>query len=185
MASKKPVIEKVSNISSSKLFTIEQVDLLFSNGEKRQYERVKGNQRPAVFVVAINDENELILIKEYLVGVDHYELGLVKGLMDEGEFPIEAANRELMEEAGFGASDLKEICTMSVSPGYLASRFTVVLARGLYRKRLPGDEPEPLEVVKWPLKKIDELINRDDVTDARTIAALLRISKTYERREYV
>lgn len=180
---KKPTITATTKVAQSRLFTVESVNLHFSNGEQRVYERIRGNHPHAVFVVAINDQNELILVREYLVGVDHYELGFVKGIIDENETPLEAGNRELMEEAGFAANKLTEIKTMWVSPGYLKSYFTVVLAQDLYEKRLPGDEPEPLEVVRWPLANIDELLTRDDVTDARTIAALLLISKKLKTGE--
>ena len=45
----------------------------------------------------------MLLVREYAAGVHRYELGLVKGRIDAGESPVEAANRELMEEAGYGA----------------------------------------------------------------------------------
>ena len=53
----------------------------------------------------------------------------------------------------------------------------VVVAKDLYPETLEGDEPEPLEVVKWPLAKIDELLARDDFTEARSIAALLLVDR--------
>jgi len=48
----------------------------------------------------------------------------------------------------------------------------VVLARDLYPSCLPGDEPEELEVVRWPMAELAELVQRDDCTEGRTIAAL-------------
>jgi ADP-ribose diphosphatase len=47
-----------------------------------------------------------------------------------------------------------------------------VLARDLYPKSLPGDEPEPIEVVPWRLDAIDELLAREDFNEARSVAAL-------------
>ena len=47
------------------------------------------------------------------------------------------------------------------------------MAKDLYPESLPGDEPEPLEVIKWPLDKVDELLKRDDFQEARSISALL------------
>ena len=46
------------------------------------------------------------------------------------------------------------------------------MARELYPSRAQGDEPEPIEVVPWSFSRLDELLARDDVTEARTIAAL-------------
>lgn len=56
-------------------------------------------------IVPIVDDH-LILIREYAVGTESYELGFSKGLIDPGESVFEAANRELKEEVGFGANDL-------------------------------------------------------------------------------
>ena len=50
---------------------------------------------------------------------------------------------------------------------------TAVLATDLFDERLPGDEPEPLEVVRWPLSDLRGLYARDDFTEARSLAALV------------
>lgn len=81
------------------------MDLEFSNGVRRVYERMRPSTREAVMIVPIVDDH-LILIREYAVGTESYELGFSKGLIDPGESVFEAANRELKEEVGFGANDL-------------------------------------------------------------------------------
>lgn len=81
---------------------MQAVDLRFSNGEERTYERLTPNRRSSVMVIPIQN-NELIFVKEYAVGSERYELGFPKGIVDAGEEPIESANRELQEEIGFGA----------------------------------------------------------------------------------
>ena len=48
----------------------------------------------------------------------------------------------------------------------------VVMASNLYIHKLPGDEPEPPELVLWPLEKIDELLEHEEFFEARAIAAL-------------
>src|SRR5690606_9310310 len=81
-------------------YRLERMDLEFSNGERRRYERLHGRGHGAVVVVPMIDEATVLLVREYAAGVHRYELGLVKGRIDAGEAPIEAANRELKEEAG-------------------------------------------------------------------------------------
>ena len=49
------------------------------------------------------DDDTVLLMREYAAGVHRYELGLLKGRMDAGETPEQAANRELKEETGYGA----------------------------------------------------------------------------------
>ena len=88
---------------------------------------------------------------------------------------LTAANRELMEEIGYGSHQLTEITTLTVAPGYLQHRLHVILAEDLYPKRLPGDEPEPLEVVPWRWDDLEQLLQRSDFSEARSIAALFLI----------
>jgi ADP-ribose diphosphatase len=61
---------------------------------------------------------------------------------------------------------------MSLSPSYIKGGIDVLVAWDLYDEALIGDEPEPLEVVLWPLDNIDELVMRKDMTEGRAIAAL-------------
>jgi ADP-ribose diphosphatase len=101
-----------------------------------------------------------------------YELGLVKGRIDAGESAVQAADRELKEEAGYGARELLVLRELSLAPTYMSHQTTLVLARDLYPQRLPGDEPEELEVVPWKLAELDQLMLREDFSEGRSLAAL-------------
>ena len=78
---------------------VEELDLRFSNGERRTYERLASRGHGAVMIIPVLDDNTILLINEYAAGVHEYQLTLPKGLVDPGETALEAANRELMEEA--------------------------------------------------------------------------------------
>jgi ADP-ribose diphosphatase len=153
-------------------YRMERLDLEFGNGERRRYERLHGRGHGAVAVVPMLDDDTVLLVREYAAGVHRYELGLVKGRMDAGETPEQAADRELMEEAGYGARTLTVLRSLSLAPTYMSHQTHLVLARGLYPKRLPGDEPEELEVVPWKLADIGQLILREEFSEGRSIAAL-------------
>ena len=175
----KPTILKTQEVARSRLFCVEELHLKFSNGEQRIYERLKAGGSGAVMVVAINEHQQVLLIREYAAGVEDYELALPKGLVEKDEDVLSAANRELMEETGFGAKNLQLLKVMSLAPGYLSHKMHVILARDLYEQKLEGDEPEPIEVVPYALDQLDLLLRRDDFTEARSIAAL------YMTREYL
>ncbi|MBP3973578.1 ADP compounds hydrolase NudE [Pseudoxanthomonas spadix] len=151
---------------------IERLDLEFSNGERRQFERQVSRGHGAVVVVPMLDHETVLLVREYAAGMHRYELGLVKGRMDAGETPIESANRELKEEAGYGARQLDVLRAMTLAPTYMNHQSWLVLARDLYPERLPGDEPEELEVVPWKLAALDQLMLREDFSEGRSLAAL-------------
>jgi ADP-ribose diphosphatase len=175
---KTPIIHATRRADASLFLHIEKVDLEFSNGERRTFERLHSSGVGAVIIVPMQDEDTVLLVREYAVGVERYELGLPKGRLDHGETIEQGADRELKEEIGFGARELRVVANLSVSPAYMSSTAHVVVARQLYSERLVGDEPEPLEVVPWKLSQLHVLLASPDVTDGRSIAALF-IAREY------
>ncbi|MDF1796128.1 MAG: ADP compounds hydrolase NudE [Coxiellaceae bacterium] len=173
----KPEILSTQSMKGSPLFEIEQLELRFSNGAERTFFRVHSLMPMAVMIVPLLDDETFLLIREYGAGIDEYTLGFPKGALTKGEDPLLGADRELMEEVGYGSHNLKLVKTFSTSPGYMSSRMHLVVARDLYEKRLPGDEPEPIEVVPWKIKDIDKLLLRDDFNEARSVAALLMVMR--------
>lgn len=167
-----PRILAKRSVHDSRFLHVEEIDLEFSNGERRTYERLAGSGLGAVIIVPMRDGDTVLLVREYGVGLDRYELGLPKGRLDHDETVEQGANRELKEEIGYGARDLRILTTLSLSPAYMTHLTHVVLARELYPERLPGDEPEQLQVVPWKLSELHTLVVREDVTEGRSIAAL-------------
>ena len=176
---KKPEILHVQTLAQTRLFRVEQLDLRFANGREARFERLYASPAGAVLVVPMVDESTVLLIREYAAGVNRYELCLPKGRIDEGETMYETANRELMEEIGYGARSLQHIKSVSLAPGYVGHTTHILLATGLYPEKRVGDEPEEIEVVPWPLARLTELLRQSDCTEARTIAALFMV------REYL
>jgi ADP-ribose diphosphatase len=169
----KPTILNKTIIAKSRLFRIESLDIEFSNGQQRNYERLaRGAPGGAVLIVPMLDAETVLLIREYSAGVHRYELGLPKGKTDAGESFFEAANRELKEEVGFGARNLHHLSSFSIAPSYLEHMTEIIIAQDLYEEKLPGDEPEELEVIPWKLTNINELLATGECTEARSIAAL-------------
>ena len=176
-----PKIIHSAIIAKTKVFTIEQMQLRFANGTQVEYERLLGSQRGAVLIVPLIDDDTVLLIREYAAGVQRYELALPKGAVDKNEDVLQAADRELMEEVGYGAHDLQLLKSLTVSPGYLNHTTHVVVAQNLYEKRLPGDEPEPIEVIPWKLAELDRLLDHAECTEARSIAALYMVRDLLHR----
>lgn len=166
-----PRVLECKLVAQTRIFRVEQVDLEFSNGNRRSFERILGG-RMSVLVVPVLSPQTLLLIREYAAGTDRYELGFPKGIVESGEDLLEAAGREIREEIGFGSRDLRLMRSMSLAPGYIQHETHMVLARDLYPEQAQGDEPEPMEVVPWKLADLDGLLERDDFTEARSIAAL-------------
>ena len=134
---------KVSNI-----FTVEQLDLQFSNNKQMTYERIAGG-RGAILAVPF-DGKDFYLTSEYACGFERYELGFVKGKIDLGEDPKTACNRELQD------------------------KMYTYLCTELFPMQLDGDEPEPINIVKVSPKEAKDLIFDVDspLKEARAIASL-------------
>ncbi|QIZ78421.1 ADP compounds hydrolase NudE [Ferrimonas lipolytica] len=175
---KKPEILSNELVAESRLFKVEQLELRFSNGELRTYERMRGGRTGAVMVVPMIDAEHMLLVREYAAGTHRYELGFPKGLIDLGEEAAAAANRELQEEIGFAARTLQPLMQVALAPSYFASNMDIFLALDLYPSQLEGDEPEPLEIVKWPIADVDGLLARVDFSESRSITALFLARKS-------
>ncbi|HED33169.1 MAG TPA: ADP compounds hydrolase NudE [Gammaproteobacteria bacterium] len=175
----KPTILKCKtleqNTQPSRLFKIEQVTLEFSNGVQRNYERIITPGTGAVMIIPLIDEQHVLMIREYAVGTDRYELVFPKGKIDPGESILQAANRECMEETGYRASKLTPLGEMTIAPGYLSLITHIVLAENLQPEKKQGDEPEELQQVICNLNDIASIISNENLSEARSIAALYQV----------
>lgn len=179
---KKPETLHREIVARSRLFRVEALDLRFSNGVEVKYERLTSSTSGAVIVVPMLDDDTVLLIREYAAGTERYELALPKGQVDAGETPLQAANRELQEEAGYGARKLTPLRSLTIAPTYMQHSTQIILAEDLYPQRLQGDEPEPIDVVPWSMARLSELVEREDCSEARSIAALYMVRERLRLR---
>ncbi|MBQ8708755.1 MAG: ADP compounds hydrolase NudE [Succinivibrionaceae bacterium] len=153
-------------------FRIERLHLRFANGEKRVYERMLGGGNGAVMIVPVLG-SDLLLVREYCAGTNSYELGFPKGRGEKGEDWRATAQRELREETGYGAGNCTYLRKVNSAPSFFASDIDLVLAEDLFPAPLDsGDEPEPMELVKWPLARAADLLLEPGFREARCLAAL-------------
>ncbi len=181
--SKKPQLLGSRVIANTKVFTVEQLDLRFSNGTQVQYERLLGSRYGAVLMIPMIDHETVLLVREYAAGVGDYQLMLPKGRIEKDEPILEAANREMMEEIGYGAKTLQHLTTLSQAPSYQNHTTHLILAEQLYPQTAEGDEPEPLEVVPWRLDKLPELFATGEFNEARSVAAIYMARDLMQARQ--
>jgi len=177
MSDSRAKITSVRTVAKTRIFTVEEVECEYPNGAKPCFERVIGRAKEAVLVIPMLDAETILLIREYAVAAERYVLGFPKGAMENPQEDIlVCANRELMEEVGYGARDLRLLKSMYSSPGYVVSLMHYVLAKDLYPQKLVGDEPEPIEIIPWKLNNLKSLVAHSEFCESRSLAALALIA---------
>jgi ADP-ribose pyrophosphatase len=113
----------------------------------------------AVGVVAYDDERVWLVRQPREAVDDPALLEVPAGKLDvDGESPLDSGRRELAEEVGLEADDWRELFTFFTSPGFTDERFALFAATGLRHVDPRPDEGERIEIVTWPLARLDDAI---------------------------
>lgn len=132
---------------------------------------------PAVFVVALTDADEVVLVELHRYATGTWELEVPAGSTD-GEPPLTAGRRELAEETGLVADEWQDLGTMSSLNGLCSAPEHVLLARGLRPASDDGaasraeEGIEAVRRVPWP--EVMAMVGDGRIRDAETLAALMR-----------
>jgi 8-oxo-dGTP pyrophosphatase MutT (NUDIX family) len=106
-------------------------------------------------VVAITEEQRVLIVRQYRPAVEHDTLELPSGLVDPGETPGEAARRELLEETRYEAAEIEVLGGMEPDVGRLGNRIWTCVARGV--RRVEGRVPEEgITVLTWSLEELSQ-----------------------------
>lgn len=152
-------------------FHVERVVYRLADGRDATREIIQHSG--AVVVLPMLDDGRICLIKNYRAAVDQELIELPAGTLEPGEPPIETARRELIEETGFRAGNVRPLFEMLMSPGILHERMHVFLAENL--EPGPQDLQGGEEIVNWLVSREEacQLLKNNSITDAKTIATLL------------
>lgn len=129
----------------------------------------------AVGIVALNEKEEVYLVRQYRKPVEESMLEIPAGTLKKGEDPLDCAQRELKEEIAFQGGEFTLLLTFYTSPGICNEIMHLYLAVDLREAREEKDLDEFIDVEKYPLKKAIQLIKEGKIKDAKTIAGLLLV----------
>lgn len=132
-------------------------------------------KRKAIAVVPIDEAGNT-----WIVGQDRYTLGeysweVPMGASEAGEDPLQTAHRELKEETGLSAGAMRPVMRLHTSNSITDEEGFVFVARDLDEGNTAFDEMEVLEIRKLPLSDVVAMILRQEMTDAISVAAILRV----------
>ena len=142
-------------------------------GGKNQYGHVQF-KNVAVAIIPVDDEGNTWLVGQTRYTLNAYSWELPMGGAPKAEKPIDAAKRELEEETGLSAVRWTELMRMHMSNSITDERAVVFVAEGLTEGATAFEETEDLCVRKLPLADALAMVHSGEITDAITVAALLR-----------
>ncbi|MCS7129586.1 MAG: NUDIX hydrolase [Candidatus Caldarchaeum sp.] len=135
----------------------------------------------SVAVIPILDDGKIVLIEQFRPVVGRWLLELPAGTIEK-ESPEICAERELLEETGYTATELKKLAEFYLAPGYSTELLHLFVARGLSKHRQSLEEDERIKLVEVSTDEARQLIRSGKVVDAKTIASLLIFTEFYGRR---
>jgi ADP-ribose pyrophosphatase len=154
-----------------RVFTLKRAIVRLPNGRIVDYDLV--SHHGAITLVPVDDLGNILFVRQFRVAAGCEVLELPAGTLEENEAPEECAKREVREETGMAARELRKIGEMFMVPGYSSEYMHIYLASGLYPDPLEVDDDEFLIIEKIPIKRALDMARHGEIIDAKTIVGLL------------
>ena len=168
-------ILRSETIYNGRLVNLQRHTVRLPNGKESQREVI---QHPgAVAIVALDEQNRILLVRQFRLPAGQILLEVPAGTLESGEDPLDCARRELREETGYLPHRLQALGGIYVAPGYTTEYIHLFLAGDLEHAPLPGDHDEFVEVERLTLDDLLNLIDRGEIVDAKTIASVLLVAR--------
>ena len=169
------IIEE-QTVSSDRIYTGKVISLKVDTVEvpRKGYQKREIIEHPgAVGIVAITNENKVVLVKQYRKAIEKAIWEIPAGKLEQGENPRDCAIRELKEETGYTANNIKLIHKFYTSAGFSNQNIYIYLATDLEAGEASLEDDEFLDVQEVDLEEVYEMINKNDIEDAKTSIGLL------------
>lgn len=138
----------------------------------------KGRREVAVHpggavVVALTDENKIVMVKQFRYPHQEWVLELPAGKLDDNEDPKICATRELTEETGYTAMQIHKLGKIYTTPGFCNEVLHIYLAENLTAGKHNREEGEEgMEIFEFTIDEINEKIRSGEIVDAKTISGI-------------
>ncbi|MBP1925414.1 ADP-ribose pyrophosphatase [Sedimentibacter acidaminivorans] len=169
-------MNKEITVKSEKIFEgkiinlrVDTVELQNQKYAKREIVEHKG----ASAIIALNENDELILVKQYRKAVEEFLYEIPAGKINVAEEPRECALRELKEETGYEAKDIAKIYEIYSTPGFSNEKIYLFKAEDLTYTATNFDEDENIEVITISKSEAKKMLETGQITDSKTIVGIL------------
>jgi ADP-ribose pyrophosphatase len=140
----------------------------------KEKERVVIHPGNAVAMLPLEGDT-CILLRQFRFAIGEYLCEAPAGTMDEGETPLQTAQRELIEETGLAGETFIPRGFIYTTPGFTTEKIHLFEARGLSPSReYEKDEDEEIEVVRVPVTEVLAMARNGRIRDAKTLALVCR-----------
>ncbi|GAB1613114.1 ADP-ribose pyrophosphatase [Mammaliicoccus lentus] len=164
-------------IYEGKIFKVEKHEIKLPNGETSSRDVVLHNG--AVAVLAITPEKEVLVVEQFRKAMEKVLIEIPAGKLEIGEERKSAALRELEEETGYIAEDLELIGEVYGSPGFCNEKISIYLADNLSEGKMKLDEDEFLDIKKYTIEEVKNLLLSQKIEDAKTMIAFQYLLLNY------
>lgn len=171
MGGRKAVTLSSQVVYTGKVFGIRRDEVIEPSGVRTTREMI--THPGSVVVLPVLPDGRILLIQQYRYAARQYLWELVAGRIDEGETPLQAAERELKEETGYRAKRLKIFLELFPTPGFLEEKMFLLLAEGLTAGEATPEDDEKIIPRAYKRKQIEAMLQEKELRDAKTIAGLL------------
>ena len=163
---------ETQRLYEGKVLNLRRDTVLLENGAQATREVVEHNG--GVGVLAIDDQNRVLMVRQYRYGIGRISLEIPAGKREGNEDPALCGRRELEEETGYQAKDFRPFGSLDVSPAYDSEVIYLFLAKELTPAKQNLDEDEFLTVERVPLEEALALCQNGTITDSKTLVALYK-----------
>jgi ADP-ribose pyrophosphatase len=125
-------------------------------------------------MMPVDERKRVLLVRQYRLPARRFMWELPAGRIDPGETALQAAKRELVEETGFRARKWAKLAEFYPSPGFLAEKMTIYMARDLIQGEPKPMEDERIETKWFTAREVDRMIQSGKIIDAKTMIGFLR-----------
>ena len=167
----RPRVVTRRTVYRGKVLTLELDDVVEPGGVRARREVVRHSG--SVAVLARRHDGKVFVVRQYRYPVDAAIWELPAGRLDPDETPEEAAQRELQEEIGYRARDLRKVAFFYTTPGFCDEAMHVFRATSLEPSSAKGDEDERIEVRAFSLAELEAMIERGEIREGKTLVAIL------------
>jgi ADP-ribose pyrophosphatase len=166
-------------IFEGRVVNLDLCTVRLSNGRITTREVIR--YRGAAGVVPIDDEGNVLLVRQFRLAVNRALLEIPAGGLDPAERPRDCAIREMQEETGYKPGELVELGYFLVAPGYSSERIDLFLGRSLEPAQLEMDDDESIALVRLPFDQVLEMVYDGQIEDSKTIIGVLAAAHYLKR----